>query len=190
MELGKRLKEYRVKSNMTQDELADKLYVSRQTISSWENDKSYPDIHSLLMMSNLFGVSLDVLIKGDIEIMKEKVEETKIKDFQRDSNIFAVLLILCIASALPLFKWMGIPGVLIWALLAALMIYYAFRVEKVKKEENIYTYKEIVAFMNGEKLDGIEKAREEGKRHYEPIIKMLAGAIVGVIVALIISQFI
>ena len=49
MELGKRLKEYRVKSNMTQDELADKLYVSRQTISSWENDKSYPDIHSLLM---------------------------------------------------------------------------------------------------------------------------------------------
>ena len=98
MELGKRLKECRAKSEMTQEELADKLYVSRQTISSWENDKSYPDIHSLLMISDLFGVSLDSLIKGDIEIMKEQVEQTKVKSFQRDSNIFAVLLIACIAS--------------------------------------------------------------------------------------------
>ena len=76
MELGKRLKECRLKLEITQEELADKLYVSRQTISSWENDKSYPDIHSLLMISDLFGVSLDSLIKGDIEIMKEKVEQT------------------------------------------------------------------------------------------------------------------
>lgn len=189
MELGKRLKECRVKSEMTQEELADKLYVSRQTISNWENDKSYPDIHSLLMISDLFGVSLDSLVKGDIEIMKEKVEQTKIKSFQRDSNIFAVLIIVCIVSALPLFKWLGILGVVIWVALAVAMIYYAFRVEKVKKEENIYTYKEIVAFMNGEKLDGIEKAREEGKRRYEPIIKLLAGAVVGVIVAMIISRF-
>lgn len=80
MELGKRLKECRAKLEMTQEELADKLYVSRQTISSRGNYKSYPDIHSLLMISDLFGVSLDSLIKGDIEIMKEKVEQ-KIKSF-------------------------------------------------------------------------------------------------------------
>ena len=69
MELGKRLKEYRARAGMTQDELAEKLFVSRQTISSWENDKSYPDIHSLLMLGEVFGVSLDTLVKGDIEIM-------------------------------------------------------------------------------------------------------------------------
>ena len=188
MELGKRLKECRLKLEITQEELADKLYVSRQTISNWENDKSYPDIHSLLMISDLFGVSIDSLIKGDIEIMKEKVEQTIVKSFQRDSNIFAVLLIACIVSALPLFKWLGILGVVMWVVLAAVMVYYAFRVEKVKKEENIYTYKEILAFMNGEKLDGIEKAREEGKRHYEPILKLLAGAVVGAAVAMIISR--
>ena len=189
MELGKRLKECRAKSEMTQEELADKLYVSRQTISSWENDKSYPDIHSLLMISDLFGVSLDSLVKGDIEIMKEKVEQTKIKSFQRDSNIFAVLIIVCIVSALPLYKWLDILGGAIWLIIAGAMIYFAFKVEKVKKEEDIHTYKEIVAFMNGEKLDGIEKAREEGKRRYEPIIKLLAGAVVGVIVAMILSRF-
>lgn len=75
MELGKRLKECKAKLEMTQEKMADKLYVSRQTISSRGNDKSYPGIHSLLMISDLFGVSLDSLIKGDIEIMKEKVEQ-------------------------------------------------------------------------------------------------------------------
>ena len=189
MDLGQRLKDHRIKLNLTQEELAEKLYVSRQTISSWENDKSYPDIHSLLMISDLFGVSLDTLIKGDIEIMKEKVEETKIKSFRRDSNIFAILLIACIASALPLYKWLGIPGVVLWILLAAAMLYFAHRVEKVKKEEDIHTYKEIVAFTNGEKLDGIEKAREEGKRNYQIIVKLLAGAVVGIVVAMILSRF-
>lgn len=189
MELGKRLKECRAKSEMTQEELADKLYVSRQTVSSWENNKSYPDIHSLLMISDLFGVSLDSLIKGDIEIMKEKVDQTKVKSFQRDSNIFAVLIIVCIASALPLYHWIGILGVVIWIMIAIAMLYFAYRVEKIKKEEDIHTYKEIVAFTNGEKLDGIEKAREEGKRYYQIIVKLLAGAVVGVMVAMILSRF-
>ena len=43
------------------------MFVSRQTISNWENNKSYPDIHNLLMMCNLFNVSLDDLVKGDVE---------------------------------------------------------------------------------------------------------------------------
>ena len=63
MELGKRLKEYRNRLGITQDDLAEKLYVSRQTVSAWENDKTYPDIHSLLMLSDLFDVSLDTLVK-------------------------------------------------------------------------------------------------------------------------------
>ena len=188
MELGQRLKAYRNHAGMNQEELAEKLFVSRQTISSWENDKSYPDIHSLLMLSDLFHVSLDELVKGDIEIMKEKVEEAKVKSFIRDSNIFAVLIIVCIASALPLYQWLGILGAAIWLVIAAAMIYYAVRVEKVKREEDIHTYKEIVAFTNGEKLDGIEKAREEGKRQYEIIVKFLVGAAIGVLAAMILSR--
>jgi len=71
--LGDNIRKARKKMGLTQEELADKLYVSRQTISSWENDKSYPDIHSLLMISDLFGVSLDSLIKGDIEISSARL---------------------------------------------------------------------------------------------------------------------
>ena len=62
--------------------------------------------------------------------------------------------------------------------------------EKVKKQQNIHTYKEIVAFANGEKLDNIEKAREEGKRNYQMIIAAVACAALGLGVAWIISLII
>ena len=73
MELNAQIKKYRSSLNLSQEELAEKVYVTRQTISNWENEKSYPDIHSLLLLSSLFNVSLDQLIKGDIETMKEKI---------------------------------------------------------------------------------------------------------------------
>lgn len=50
MELYKQIKRYRTDMNLSQEELAEKIYVTRQTISNWENDKSYPDIHSLLVV--------------------------------------------------------------------------------------------------------------------------------------------
>ena len=75
MEFEKQLKKYRAELNLTQEELAEKAYVSRQTVSNWETGKSYPDIHSLLLLSDLFQVSLDELVKGDIKAMEEKMNE-------------------------------------------------------------------------------------------------------------------
>ena len=75
MELGNQIKAHRAVLSLSQEELAEKVYVTRQTISNWENEKSYPDIHSLLLLSSLFNVSLDQLIKGDIEKMKEIIAE-------------------------------------------------------------------------------------------------------------------
>lgn len=63
MELSKQIKKYRTEANLSQEELADKIYVSRQTISNWENEKKYPDIKSLVLMSEVFQVSLDNLVK-------------------------------------------------------------------------------------------------------------------------------
>lgn len=81
MELSIQIKKYRTELHLSQEELAEKVYVTRQTISNWENEKSYPDIHSLLLLSSLFNVSLDQLIKGDIEKMKEIISEQEIKKF-------------------------------------------------------------------------------------------------------------
>ena len=51
MELSIQIKKYRTELHLSQEELAEKVYVTRQTISNWENEKSYPDIHSLLLSS-------------------------------------------------------------------------------------------------------------------------------------------
>ena len=79
MELERRLAELRKEKNVSQEELAEKLYVSRQTISNWERGKTYPDINSLLLMANYFDVSLDHLIKGDVDIMKHQVDQSQFK---------------------------------------------------------------------------------------------------------------
>ena len=73
--LGTQIKKYRVEFSLSQDELAKKLFVTRQSISNWENDKTYPDIKSLVLMSEVFSVSLDELVKGDMEIMKKEISE-------------------------------------------------------------------------------------------------------------------
>lgn len=146
MELYKQIKRYRTDMNLSQEELAEKIYVTRQTISNWENDKSYPDIHSLLLLSSTFHISLDQLIKGDITTMKEEISKEAIQKFNRDGAIFTVLLILTVIAAVPLAVFLGYCGYIVWGILFLIMIYYALRVEKFKKENDIMTYKEIVAF--------------------------------------------
>ena len=161
MELYKQIKRYRTDMNLSQEELAEKIYVTRQTISNWENDKSYPDIHSLLLLSSTFHISLDQLIKGDITTMKEEISKEAIQKFNRDGAIFTVLLILTVIAAVPLAVFLGYCGYIVWGILFLIMIYYALRVEKFKKENDIMTYKEIVAFTEGKQLDEIEKAHPD-----------------------------
>ena len=74
MEIGGRIRELRAAHAMSQDDLAARVYVSRPTLSSWENGKTYPDVQSLLLLSEIFGASVDSLIKGDVETMNETVE--------------------------------------------------------------------------------------------------------------------
>ena len=163
MELYKQIKRYRTDMNLSQEELAEKIYVTRQTISNWENDKSYPDIHSLLLLSSTFHLSLDQLIKGDITTMKEEISKEAIQKFNRDGAIFTVLLILTVIAAVPLAVFLGYCGYIVWGILFLIMIYYALRVEKFKKENDIMTYKEIVAFTEGKQLDEIEKSTRKRK---------------------------
>ena len=62
MELSRQIKKYRMQANLSQEELAEKIFVSRQTISNWENDKNYPDIKSLVLMSEVFLVVVIAVI--------------------------------------------------------------------------------------------------------------------------------
>lgn len=75
MNVGNQIKNHRRRMKLTQVELAEKLYISSQTISNWENERSYPDIHNLIALTILFNISLDELVKGDITNMKEIIKK-------------------------------------------------------------------------------------------------------------------
>ncbi len=166
---------------LSQEELAKRIYVSRQTISNWENEKSYPDIHSLLLLSNLFGVPVDELIKGDLKKMKQEINQEEVNAFNTQGNIFSALVIASILTFVPLLVWKGMLGLVLWLPLYLITMLYAFRIEKLKRTNNIHTYKEVVAFSEGKRLDEIETIRESGKQPYQTVIKFLAGAGVGLL---------
>lgn len=188
MELGKQIKKYRNELNMSQDALAEKVYVSRQTISNWENDKSYPDVNSLVFLSEVFETSIDNLIKGDIEIMKDEVRTEDKKAFEKLGQVFAVLLLLGVISPIPLAYFLKFFGIGIWVVLMGATLYVAMLVEKKKKQFDIQTYREIIAFSEGVKLDEIAKAREEGKRPYQKILLAIGTGVIALIVAMIFSH--
>lgn len=190
MNLGNQIKKYRNELSLSQDELAEKIFVSRQSISNWENDKTYPDIKSLILLSEVFQVSLDTLIKGDIEIMKKEINSQEIAQFERDSKILTVFFIAILLLPIPLAHFLSWWGMAIYLLVCAVGMYFAIRVEKHKKKFDIQTYKEIMAFSEGKSLDEIEKARESGKRPYQKILLAVGTSVLAVIVtALMILLF-
>ena len=107
MEIGKKLKDARMRSGFTQENVAEKVNVSRQTISNWENEKSYPDIISVIELSNLYSISLDELLKGDEKMMEHLEESTNVVKSTRKLigaillNIITVILLVTLSMFLP-----------------------------------------------------------------------------------------
>ena len=184
MELGNQIKRYRNEGNLSQEVLAEKVYVSRQTVSNWENDKSYPDVKSLLLLGEVFHTSLDTLIKGDVEIMKQQVKQEDKKEFEKLSAVFTVLLLAVMITPIPLAHFFGFVGIGIWVLLLAAGMYVAILVEKKKRKFDIQTYREIIAFTEGKGLDEIARAKEEGKRPYQKILLAMAAGVVTLLIAI------
>lgn len=176
MELGKQIKKHRMAAQLSQEELADRVYVSRQTISNWENDKSYPDVNSLVLLSETFQVSLDKLIKGDIDVMKKVIQREEVEKMKHYGAVYTILLTATVISAVPLFMWLDTWAFIPWGIIFAVAMVFAFKVEKVKKDNDFQTYREIVAFSEGKLLDDIQKQREIGKRPYQKILLIIASA--------------
>ena len=90
MTLGEKLAQARKANNMTQEQLADKLGVSRQSISKWESDVAYPETDKLICMSELFGCSLDYLLKEDITEKEDKTETANTQGKTVASQCFSI----------------------------------------------------------------------------------------------------
>lgn len=109
VDIGGKIKKSRTDAKITQEQAAQALGISRQTISNWENERSYPDIVSVLKMSDLYSVSLDYLLKGEgpmkdyLDYIKEGTNTVKSKT--RLSKLLLVLSYLVIWAFNIMASW-------------------------------------------------------------------------------------
>ncbi len=91
MEIGKKIKEARLKAGLTQDQVSEAIQVSRQTLSNWENGRYYPDIASVIKLSDLYKISLDELLKGEKMKLNQEVNDNVFEqlDGHKDIIIFS-----------------------------------------------------------------------------------------------------
>lgn len=113
MELGKKLIEIRRDNKMTQEDFAEKFCVTHQTVSNWENGKTYPDLETLVCISDEFDVSLDTLLKGDKKMVSD------ISKYQKNGRWYAKMIKL---------------GITILVLFALAFTFYAIRYYQVRTQ--------------------------------------------------------
>lgn len=108
MNIGQKLKNTRLIAGLTQESVAEEIGVSRQTISNWENDKSYPDIVNIIALSNLYSISLDELLKEDLKMVEYLQESTDtVKSRQKLSKLVLVIAYLVIWVLSIVVFWFG-----------------------------------------------------------------------------------
>lgn len=195
MELARQLKAKREEHGLSQDEVAKAIFVSRQTVSNWENDKTYPDVQSLLLLSQLFGVSIDELIKGDAVAMQQAIEEDSRKMRLLSIGMlafsglaFLFLLVFSLVwqepSGFARMSKGNIAGAATFVVLYAIGFGMAIAIDRLKKKHDIVTYREIDRFLKGE-FDGEPDSQGLARRHpaLGVMVKLLGGAVIGLMLA-------
>lgn len=140
MIIADKIRTARMETGYTQEQAAENLMVSRQTISNWENGKTLPDIISIIRMSELYGVSLDELLKGD-KVLMEKIEkdamavraEKKIIKYAWVSVALGVIMLVLgnIFEGNPVIDF--ISGALPWVLLGLMLLFAILYLDKKEK---------------------------------------------------------
>ena len=187
MELSRQLKTRREEQGLSQDEVAKAIFVSRQTISNWETDKTYPDVQSLLLLSQLYDTSIDELVRGDAGRIQQVVERDSRKMRLLSYgmigfSLLAFLFLLGFSLAWPepsSFARMSkgnIAGGVTFIVLYAIGFGMAIAIDRLKKKHDIVTYREI-----GEEPDSEGLARKHPALGV--VVKLLGGAAIGLLLA-------
>ena len=196
MELARQIKEQRVRLGISQEALAEAVFVSRQTISNWETDRTYPDVQSLLLLSALFDTTVDELIKGDVSKMEEtcKHDWALMQRLAIGMTIFAILGIAAFFAAFQELRadwgWHSAPTFVLAVVLYGIAFALAVWCDRIKKTHDLVTYSEVVAVSNGEPVDRASKRSLNARKNrvIEAVVKVAFGASVGAILAFIICS--
>lgn len=145
MKISAILKQRRLDLNLTQEQVAEQIFVSTKSISNWENDKNFPDIESLVRLAKLYNLSLDSLLLEGSDIMKDIKKKEKVYELQKMSLIGPQLtnVLLMLMLFLPsIFKefymsdYMYILILLVISSNAVTGFYFINKLEKYNFREN------------------------------------------------------
>lgn len=95
MSLGEQLKKLRESKGFSQEDVAKKIGVTRQAIYRWENNKSYPDIDNLILLSEMYNVTLDALIKGNQNMKEKYILMKMMRILRKRTNLVFILDLVC-----------------------------------------------------------------------------------------------
>lgn len=184
MEVGNNIRDQRESAGISQEELARRIFVSRQTVSNWETGKTYPDVQSLLLLSNLFGVSVDSLVKGDVEAMEKEIENYELERFKVKAGValsFALIAVGLLMSVLLVASEVTYYSPLYLLAIAIMLVGLvpAFWAQRIEDRHDIKTIAEVKAFLDGAEPDAIPRKRKLPGA-VRVALQMALGAAVGV----------
>ena len=144
MSIGEKIYDLRKKKNMSQEELAQVLNVSRQTISKWETGESNPDFDKIVPLCNFFEISTDEFLRGSNPILEEKIESVSKKNKALTfSMCIVIFIVMCILDVV--FESMGVHDSIIAIIslasmgsIAVILVYYFLSkpFEEINKKES------------------------------------------------------
>lgn len=161
MSFGENLQFLRKKNNLTQEALAEKLEVSRQSVSKWESDSAYPEMEKLLRICELFSCNLDTLLRGDVE--QSQQEDTA--QYDRAMNTFskriatgvglliAGLGVQCLLSSFARMEPVADMCLMLFVVIGVILLVLA----KLDRDGFIKRHPVIAPFYTEEQLDAFQK---------------------------------
>lgn len=166
MKLSQAIIEIRKEKGLTQEDFAKEFNVTRQTVSNWENDKSYPDLLTLVKISDLYGYSLDRMLREDRDMTETMNKSIEVGKQLRRKTVFDYLFpimgfVCCSAMVvISVVDYSGALSVTIWGLCALMDLFFLFEVIKsTKMHDNI---EEQFSKLTDDDLEIIKKISDRG----------------------------
>ncbi|HDX9578047.1 TPA: helix-turn-helix transcriptional regulator [Bacillus pseudomycoides] len=145
MNIGKKIKHLRVINKMTQEDVANQLFISRQVISKWELGKSLPDLTNLLALSKLFNVSIDSLLKEDLNLQNQLIKQSNYKKYLMMTYIYIYSLFTIIVISCCFIAFLLIPKDIKTSDLKVINSYFY---KEADNKEILHIYSELKPFFS------------------------------------------
>ncbi|OUO22556.1 helix-turn-helix transcriptional regulator [Collinsella sp. An307] len=181
MDIGNQIRERRQRLGLSQDELAQRLYVSRVTISHWETNKTLPDVQSMLLLANLFGTTIDEMVRGDVDEMREMVEKSA-----QQRKAFAIALGAVEVTVIAVLAFMAVAGrdyldSALRLLLSVLVLAFAVVVLVARRGGEGREAKSAAELLGAASGDPVEAARESASANVmRLVLQVFVGLVVGI----------